>query len=62
MGENTLGDSANVRQCLRELHDTYVWQVNAAIEEGREDLVARLADRYVDEALDLLISAEAGRS
>jgi hypothetical protein len=32
---------------LRELHDEYAWKVNAAIGEGREDLVWRLADDYL---------------
>lgn len=36
---------------LRELHDEYVWQVNAAIGEGREDIVWRLVDQYLDEAM-----------
>lgn len=39
---------------LRALHDAYVWEVNAAIGEGREDLVARLSDQYVREALEAL--------
>jgi hypothetical protein len=39
---------------LRELHEDYVWQVNAAIGEGREDLVARLVDEYPGAALRLL--------
>ena len=29
---------------LRELHETYVWKVNAAVEEGRMDLVWDFAD------------------
>jgi hypothetical protein len=36
---------------LRELHELYVWQVNAAVEEGRDDLVAELADEYFEVAL-----------
>jgi hypothetical protein len=38
-------------QRLRELHELYVWQVNAAVEEGRDDLVAELADEYLEAAL-----------
>jgi hypothetical protein len=41
------GESAR----LRELHDAYAWEVNAAIEEGREDLVWRLVDDYLDRAV-----------
>ena len=38
-------------QRLRELHEYYVWQVNAAVAEGRDDLVAELADDYLEVAL-----------
>ena len=31
---------------LRALHDQYVWEVNAAIAEGRGDLVAQLVADY----------------
>ena len=39
---------------LRDLHDAYVWEVNAAVGEGRMDLVWQLADEYTDEALRLM--------
>ena len=39
---------------LRELHDAYVWKVNAAVAEGRMDLVWELADEYTDEAVQLM--------
>jgi hypothetical protein len=42
------GDPAEL---LRELHDSYVWDVNAAVTEGREDLVWQLVDDYVEAAL-----------
>jgi hypothetical protein len=38
-------------QRMRELHEYYVWQVNAAVAEGRDDLVAELADDYLEVAL-----------
>ena len=44
---------------LRELHENYVWKVNAAIGEGREDLVWRLVDDYTEQALRLM-TAEHG--
>jgi hypothetical protein len=47
-----MGDSER----LRTLHDAYVWEVNAAVGEGRLDLVSRLADEYLDEALRLMTS------
>jgi len=46
------------KQQLRELHDTYVWEVNAAIGEGRIDLVWGLADEYLDQALELITGGE----
>jgi hypothetical protein len=44
---------------LRELHDEYVWDVNAAVEEGREDIVWRLVDQYFDEAMRAMTDAYA---
>ncbi len=41
---------------LRELHDAYVWKVNAAVAEGRMDLVHEFAEEYTDEALRLMTS------
>ena len=43
---------------LRELHDAYVWEVNAAVGEDRMDLVWRLADEYTDKALQLITDLE----
>jgi hypothetical protein len=43
---------------LRELHDTYTWEVNAAVGEGRLDLVWGLADEYLDRALELITGDE----
>jgi hypothetical protein len=39
---------------LRGLHDEYVWEVNAAIGEGREDLVRQLVDDYLDTAMRMM--------
>ena len=44
----TLGDDTDR---LSDLHDAYTWEVNAAIGEGREDLVAALVDDYLAEAM-----------
>ncbi len=49
MGEN---------QRLRKLHDTYTWEVNAAVGEGRLDLVWQLADDYLDQAVQLITADE----
>ena len=43
---------------LRALHDTYAWEVNAAVGEGRIDLVWGLADEYLDKALELITGGE----
>jgi len=39
---------------LQVLHETYVWEVNAAIGEGREDLVWKLVDDYLAEAMQAM--------
>jgi hypothetical protein len=39
---------------LRDLHDDYAWEVNAAIADGRDDLVWRLVDDYTDQALMMM--------
>jgi hypothetical protein len=49
-----MGDNAQ----LQELHDSYTWEVNAAVGEGRLDLVWRLADEYLDKALELVTIGE----
>ncbi len=43
---------------LRALHDAYTWEVNAAIGEGRIDLVWGLADEYLGQALELITGGE----
>jgi hypothetical protein len=44
-------------QRLRDLHDFYVWKVNAAVGEGREDLVWELAADYFDRAMQAITDA-----
>jgi UDP-N-acetylglucosamine transferase subunit ALG13 len=44
---------------LRALHDEAVWQVNAAVADGRYDLVTELTDEYVEAALRELTSDHA---
>ena len=43
---------------LRELHETYIWEVNAAVGNDRMDLVWRLSDEYADRAPELLTAME----
>jgi hypothetical protein len=46
------------REQLRLLHDTYAWEVNAAVGEGRLDIVWQLADQYLEEAVALITGDE----
>ena len=46
------------KEQLTRLHETYVWHVNAAVGEGRFDLVDQLADEYLDEALALMTEGD----
>jgi hypothetical protein len=39
---------------LRELHDDFAWKVNAAVAEGREDLIRQFSGEYVEEAVRIL--------
>lgn len=48
----TQGDET---QRLRQLHEEYAWRVNAAIGEGREDLVWKLSDAYLVEAMQTMM-------
>lgn len=45
MAGPTIGDE------LTELHNTYVWEVNAALDRDDDDLVAFLANEYTERAL-----------
>jgi hypothetical protein len=44
---------------LAALQDDYTYRVNLLLDEGREDLAARLADRYLEDAARLMRSAQA---
>jgi hypothetical protein len=57
----TVPDSPAIREELRMLHERYIRAVNEAIGADRPDEAQRLADRYPDEALDLLLTLEEGR-
>jgi hypothetical protein len=39
---------------LRELHEDFAWKVNAAVAEGREDLIDSLCAEYAEQALRIL--------
>jgi hypothetical protein len=41
---------------LIELHDTYVWEVNAAVDRDDDKRVERLANEYTERALRALTS------
>jgi hypothetical protein len=43
---------------LAELHDSYVWDLNAALAEGRDDLVRDLSDDYFERSVRLMIGQQ----
>ncbi|HEY2095415.1 MAG: hypothetical protein QOI50_7246 [Pseudonocardiales bacterium] len=51
--------NTDIEQRLRELHDYYAFQVNVAIEEGREHVIDGLVARYPEEAALLIEESQA---
>ena len=45
-------------QRLRDLHDAYIWKINAAVGRGREDLALAFADDYFDEAVRAMTATQ----
>ena len=43
---------------LAVLHDAFVWDVNAAVAEGRADLVRDLADDYFERSVRLMMGQQ----
>jgi hypothetical protein len=43
---------------LEKLQDEYTYKLNMLLEENREDLAAKLADQYTDEATRALRSIQ----
>ena len=43
---------------LTELHDSYVWDANAAVAEGRDDRVWDLADDYFERSVRLMMGEQ----
>ena len=52
----------SIDERLRHLHEHYTWQINAAVAEGRMDLVRELSNDCQDEALALMLTADGGTS
>jgi hypothetical protein len=46
--------SDSTSRYLEYLREAYTFKVNAALERGREDLAAELADDYLDEVCSVL--------
>jgi hypothetical protein len=46
---------------LQDLHDAYVFKVNAAIADGRTGLLSELSDAYIDDAQRAIVAAETAR-
>jgi hypothetical protein len=49
--------SDSTSQHLEYLRDAYIYKVNAALERGREDLAAEMAEDYLDEVKSALEAA-----
>jgi hypothetical protein len=49
-----MSTSDNTSQYLEYLREAYVYKVNAALEQGGEELAAELADNYLDEVRSAL--------
>ncbi len=50
-------DGGELTTRLTRLHDDHVERVNAAVGEGREDLLQALSDSYVEQAMALMTTA-----
>jgi hypothetical protein len=50
-------DGGELTARLAQLHDDHVERVNAAVGEGREDLLQELSDSYVEQAMTLMTAA-----
>ena len=49
-----------VNEQLGELHDSYVWEVNAAVAADRLDLVQELCDDFLEQSVALLAAVGPG--
>lgn len=47
-----------VRQELSDLHESYVYQLNVALEEGRKSIASELSAAYTDEALAVILGED----
>jgi hypothetical protein len=43
-----------VTRRLQMLHDHYIWEVNSAVAEGRDDLIERLVDDFLRQSMHLM--------
>lgn len=50
-------DGGELSARLTRLHDDHVERVNAAVGEGREDMLQELSDSYVEQAMTLMTTA-----
>ena len=48
--------SPTINDELTELHETYVWEVNAAVGNNDEAFVERLSNEYTERALRVITS------
>jgi hypothetical protein len=45
-----------IRDELTALHETYVWEVNAAVERDDDAQAERLADEFTERALRVMVT------
>ncbi len=48
--------SRSISEELTELHDTYTWEINAAVATEDEEFLNRLANEYTERALRVITS------
>ncbi len=53
--------SDDTSQYLDYLREAYIWKVNAALEQGREDLAEELGEKYLDEVTQEAKQGRQGR-
>ena len=41
---------------LTELHNTYVWEINSAVDREDDEFLERLSDEYTERALHVITS------
>jgi hypothetical protein len=56
--ERLLNTTLDLTTRLEKMQDEYTYRVNMLLDENREDLAAKLADQYTEEATRVLRSVQ----